>query len=128
MPKTMPHLAGALVATALLLGAAVQQRASGGTVQEIGYRSLLSVAATPAVADTEPLPPPNLIVPSSHDKLVSEMWRRSATFRRQGRRIAEDTGLVVRVHMNPLAPGEHRPRDDSCQTPTGVARRGCVHP
>ena len=39
MPKTVPLLAGALVATALLLGAAVPQRASGGTVQEIGYRS-----------------------------------------------------------------------------------------
>ena len=85
MPKTVPRLACALVATVLLLGAAVPQRASGGTVQDIGYRSLLSVAATSAVADTEPLPPPNLIVPPSHDKLVSEMWRRSATFRRQGR-------------------------------------------
>jgi hypothetical protein len=106
MPTTMPHRTRALVATVLLLGAAVQQRASGGTLQDIGYRSLLSVAATSAVADPEALPPPNLIVPSSHDKLVSEMWRRSATFRRQGRRIAEETGLVVRVHLSPLEPGE----------------------
>ncbi len=106
MPRTMPHRAGALVATVLLLGAAVQQRASGGTLQDIGYRSLLSVAATSAVADPEPLPPPNLIVPSPYDKLVSDMWRRSGTFRRQGRRIAGETGLVVRVHMNPLVPGE----------------------
>jgi len=95
-----------LVAAVLLLGAAVQQRASGSTLQDLGYRSLLSVAATSAAADSEPLPPPNLIVPSSHDKLVSEMWRRSATFRRQGRRIAEETGLVVRVHLNPLVSGE----------------------
>ena len=106
MPRTMPHRTGALVATVLLLGTAGQQSASGGTLQDIGYRSLLSVAATSAIADPEPLPPPNLIVPPSHDKLVSEMWRRSATFRRQGRRIAEDTGLVVRVHVNPLVPGE----------------------
>jgi hypothetical protein len=117
MPKTVPLLAGALVATALVLGAAVPQRASGGTVQEIGYRSLLSVAATSAVAGTEPLPPPNLIVPPSHDKLVSEMWRRSPTFRRQGRRIAEDTGVVVRVHMNLLAP------DDTVRATTRVKRQ-----
>ena len=106
MPRTRPHRAGTLVAMVLLLCAAVQQRASGGTPRDIGYRSLLSVAATSAVADPEPLPPPNLIVPSPHDKFVSEMWRRSATFRRQGRRIAEETGLVVRVHTNPLVPGE----------------------
>jgi hypothetical protein len=105
MPRTMPHRTAALVATGLLLGTAGQQSASGGTPQHIGYRSLLSVAATSAIADPEPLPP-NLFVPPSHDKLVSEMWRRSATFRRQGRRIAEDTGLVVRVHLNPLVPGE----------------------
>jgi hypothetical protein len=102
----MPHRAGALVATVLLLGAAVQQRASGGTLQDVGYRSLLSVAATSAVADPEPLPPHNLIVPAAYDKLVSDMWRRSGTFRRQARRIAGETGLVVRVHVNPLVPGE----------------------
>lgn len=95
-----------LVATMFLLGGAVQHRASGSTLQDIGYRSLLSVAATSAVADPQPLPPPNLIVPPSHDKLVSEMWRRSATFRRQGLRIAEETGLVVRVRMNPRVPGD----------------------
>ena len=106
MPRTMPHRTFAAVATVLLLGTAGQQSAGGGTPQDIGYRSLLSVAATSAIADPEPLPPANLIVPLSHDKLLSEMWRRSATFRRQGRRIAEETGLVVRVHINPLAPGE----------------------
>jgi hypothetical protein len=106
MPRTMPHRTGALVATVLLLGTAGQQSADGGTLQDIGYRSLLSVAATSAIASPEPLPPPNLIVPPSHDKLVSEMWRRSATFRRQGGRIAGEYGLVVRVYMNPLLPGE----------------------
>jgi len=104
MPRTPPHRASALVATVLLLGVAAQQRASGDTLQATGYRSLLRVAATSAVADPEPLPPPNLIVPSPFDKLVSAMWHRSSTFRRQVRRIAGEAGLVVRVHTSPLLP------------------------
>ena len=44
-------------------------------------------------------PPPNLLVPSSHHKLVRMMWEQSPSFRRQCERIARESMLTVRVHL-----------------------------
>ena len=44
--------------------------------------------------------PANLEVPSTYRPLLDSMWRRSATFRRQCRRIANTPDLEVTIHAN----------------------------
>ena len=47
----------------------------------------------------DPAFPPNLTVPDVMRPLVTAMWRRSPTFRRQCARLAENPGVIVRVEM-----------------------------
>jgi hypothetical protein len=90
-----------LVGTALVLAAAVPERSTAGVGQAVGYRSLLGTAVSSAVLSASPSRPANLLVPSPYHDLVSEMWRRSPAFRRQARRLGEESRLAVRVHAAP---------------------------
>ena len=81
----------------------------GGCRAAVSFLSMLLVAtgATAASAqDVAPLAlsprpalPSNLIVPDVMQPLVTAMWRRSPTFRRQCARLAENPGVIVRVEM-----------------------------
>jgi hypothetical protein len=108
MPRTTVRSACRSISTALVLVAAAQGGSTAGAMQDGGYRSLLAVAATSTGSDAAPLPPANLILPSTYRELVSEMWRRSPAFRRQARRLADETALVVRVYVGRSGSGGQR--------------------
>jgi hypothetical protein len=74
------------------------ERSTVGALRQYVPEARLS-AQPPAI-------PSNLIVPSSYRSLVESMFQRSATFRRQCRRIANTSGLMVTLRTNagrPLA-------------------------
>lgn len=75
--------AAAVLLSVLLVGGGV----AVGSAQDVAP---IPVAPDPAL-------PFNLIVPDVMRPLVTAMWRRSPTFRRQCARLAENPGVIVRV-------------------------------
>jgi hypothetical protein len=72
-----------------------------------GYTALVSVpgpigeSADPQGDSRASGPPPNLVVPASHQKMVQTMWEQSPTFRSQCQRIGRERTLTVYVHPFP---------------------------
>jgi hypothetical protein len=58
-------------------------------------------AAGPSASKTElgARPPPNLVVPTSHQALIQTMWERSRTFRHQCARIDDARNWRISVHL-----------------------------
>ena len=110
------------VAVLVLSGDGQVRAQSQESAGRTGYAVLVSVPVhTGEPSDAEPDrtsatsgPPPNLVVPASHQALVRAMWEQSPTFRRQCQRIGRDRTLTV--HLHPFR-----------QTPTAAATTRLVH-
>jgi hypothetical protein len=80
-----------------------QSQESAG--QRTGYTALVSVpvgeSSDPEGDSPASGPPPNLVVPASHQKIVRAMWEQSSTFRSQCQRIGRERSLTVHVHLLP---------------------------
>ncbi len=108
----MVGLRGSQVHQWLVAGGAVLALSGGEQVRaqsqesavRSGYAALVSLyTGEPSDAEAGSTaatsgPPPNLVVPASHQELVRAMWEQSATFRRQCQRIGRDRTLTVHVH------------------------------
>ena len=81
---------------------------SGFAQSNTAYRTMAAIDRTASgalrpyvpearVTDLPTRIPPNLEVPSSYRVLLESMWQRSATFRRQCRRIANTPGLEIAI-------------------------------
>ncbi len=79
------HRAAAVLLTALLI-------AAGAVVAE-------AQSAAPRALPPDLVLPSNLVVPDVIQPLVTAMWQRSPTFRRQCARLAETPGVVVRLEV-----------------------------